>query len=118
MIEIEDKTIKLSRGDAATIKLTIPNYEFKIGDKIKFRVFEKKDYNNILMDKEVVVDKATNEVDICILEKDSTIGETINKPQTYRYEISLNEILTIIVYDENGPAELILYPAQIGKEGV
>lgn len=42
MIEIEDKTIKLSRGDAATIKLTIPNYEFKIGDKIKFRVFEKR----------------------------------------------------------------------------
>ena len=78
----------------------------------------KKDYNNILMDKEVVVDKATNEVDICILEKDSTIGETINKPQTYWYEISLNENQTIIGYDENGPAELILYPAQIGKEGV
>lgn len=124
MIEIEDKTIRLSRGDAATIKLTIPlskaeieNYKFKIGDKIRFRVFEKKDYNNVVLDKKIIVDEESTEIDICISEEDSTIGETINKPQTYWYEISLNESQTIVGYDEDGPAEFILYPAQIKKEG-
>ncbi len=121
MIEIEGKTIRISRGDVATIKLTVPlsdtqNYEFQVGDKIQFRVFEKKNYSNILLDKEVNVEEISDLVDICLTEENTSIGEIINKPMTYWYEISLNETQTVVGYDDDGPAELILYPAQI-KDG-
>ena len=122
MIEIEGKTIRISRGDSGTIKLTIPlsdteNYEFQAGDKVQFRVFEKKNYNNVFLDKEINIEEITSVIDICLTEKDTSIGEVINKPITYWYEISLNETQTVVGYDDDGPAEFILYPAQIKKEG-
>ncbi len=118
MIEIEGKTIRISRGDSGTIKLTIPlsdteNYEFQVGDKVQFRVFEKKNYNNVFLDKEINIEEITSVIDICLTEKDTSIGEIINKPVTYWYEISLNEIQTVVGYDDEGPAELILYPAHV-----
>ena len=121
MIEIEGKTIRISRGDSGTIKLTIPlsdteNYEFQVGDKVQFRVFEKKNYNNVFLDKEINIEEITSVIDICLTEKDTSIGEIINKPVTYWYEISLNETQTVVGYDDDGPAELILYPAQV-KDG-
>lgn len=47
MFEIENKTIKISRGDSGNIGLLIPisdteYYTFNVGDKIQFRIFEKK----------------------------------------------------------------------------
>lgn len=121
MIEIEGKTIRISRGDSGTIKLTIPlsdteNYEFQVGDKVQFRVFEKKNYNNVFLDKEINIEEITSVIDICLTEKDTSIGEVINKPVTYWYEISLNETQTVVGYDDDGAAELILYPAQV-KDG-
>lgn len=121
MIEIEGKTIRISRGDSGTIKLTIPlsdteNYEFQVGDKVQFRVFEKKNYNNVFLDKEINIEEITSVIDICLTEKDTSIGEVINKPVTYWYEISLNETQTVVGYDDEGPAELILYPAHV-KDG-
>lgn len=118
MIEIEGKTIRISRGDSGTIKLTIPlsdteNYEFQVGDKVQFRVFEKKNYNNVFLDKEINIEEITSVIDICLTEKDTSIGEIINKPVTYWYEISLNETQTVVGYDDEGPAELILYPAHV-----
>ena len=118
MIEIEGKTIRISRGDSGTIKLTIPlldteNYEFQAGDKVQFRVFEKKNYNNAFLDKEINIEEITSVIDICLTEKDTSIGEVINKPITYWYEISLNETQTVVGYDDEGPAELILYPAHV-----
>ena len=118
MIEIEGKTIIISRGDSGTIKLTIPlsdteNYEFQVGDKVQFRVFEKKNYNNVFLDKEINIEEITSVIDICLTEKDTSIGEIINKPVTYWYEISLNETQTVVGYDDEGAAELILYPAHV-----
>lgn len=118
MIEIEGKTIRISMGDSGTIKLTIPlsdteNYEFQVGDKVQFRVFEKKNYNNVFLDKEINIEEITSVIDICLTEKDTSIGEIINKPVTYWYEISLNETQTVVGYDDEGPAELILYPAHV-----
>ena len=121
MLIIEEKTIKISRGDSGTIKLTIPltdslNYSFKVGDKIQFRVFEKKGYNkDIIFEKEVEVIEEKEEISINLLEEDTIIGEDINKPVTYWYEIALNEIQTIVGYDDDGPAEFIVYPAKGGK---
>lgn len=47
MFKIENKTIKISRGDSGNIDFSIPlsdteNHFFDIGDKIQFRIFQKK----------------------------------------------------------------------------
>ena len=117
MIEIEDKTIRMSRGDSVSINLTIPitdseNYKFKNGDKIQLRIFEKKNYEKELLKKEVIITEETEEVVINIQEEDTKFCPNINKPNTYWYEISLNEVETVVGYDNDGPAEFILYPAK------
>lgn len=121
MLNISGKTIRINRGDAGTLALTIPisdeeNYTFNIGDKIQFRIFEKKGYNkDIVLEKVIEVEEETEIVDISLTEADTLIGEDINKEVIYWYEIALNEEQTVIGYDENGAAELILYPAKGGK---
>lgn len=47
MFKIENKTIKISRGDSGNIYFSIPltdieNHFFDVGDKIQFRIFLKK----------------------------------------------------------------------------
>lgn len=122
MIKISEdgRTIFVSRGDAGTIKFSIPlseteNYEFQNGDKIQFRIFEKKGYDKgPLLEKEITVNSNTEEVDIVLTEEDTTFGPKINKATTYWYEIALNETKTTLGFDETGPAELILFPAKAG----
>lgn len=42
MFKIENKTIKINRGDIGTITLTIPDYIFQKGDVITLGVYTKK----------------------------------------------------------------------------
>ena len=42
MFKIEEKNIYLTRGDSAIIELSIDDYTFEAGDKIEFRVYNKK----------------------------------------------------------------------------
>ena len=118
MFIVDDNIIKINRGDAGTLNLVIPlsedeNYEFDVGDKIQFRIFEKKGYDkNIVLEKEIEITEQCENVLISLSEEDTTFGDDINKPVTYWYEIDLNNEQTIIGYSEEGPAELILYPAK------
>lgn len=118
MFEVNDNVIKISNGDAGTLDLVIPisstaNYEFEVGDKIHFRVFQKKGYDKeIVLEKEVEVTEVCETVSISLTEEDTDFGEDINKPVTYWYEVDLNNQQTIIGYNEDGPAEFILYPAK------
>lgn len=119
MIRIDGKTIKISRGDSGFIKLTISlsatqKYEFQIGDKVQLRILEKKNYDNVVIKKEVIIQNICTEVEINLEEQDTTIGDIVNKPQTFWYEVSLNEIQTVVGYDDDGPAEFIVYPANGG----
>ena len=111
MFKITGSTIELTRGDSMAINFSIEGYTFKVGDRIEFRVYEKKGLDKEpLLFKEVVVDKSTQVVRIEASGTETKIGEIANKPVTYWYEIELNDTSTIIGYDEDGAKELILYP--------
>ena len=117
MFKIEGKTVHLTRGDAATIKISAFNgdtkYTFKPDDVVRLNVFKAKDCGCVELRKDVVVEEECEAVDIALTTEDTTIGEIINKPTKYWYEVTLNpETIeqTIIGYDLDGAKEFILYP--------
>lgn len=117
MIKVDsEKRIHISRGDAATLNVTANNgeYQFKVGDVIRLRIYEKKKYDEPVIEISKTVQQASTSVELDLTKQDTSIGEDINKPKTYWYEISLNETTTIIGYDEDGAKELIVYPAEKG----
>lgn len=113
------KQIQINRGDSTTLKISAKDsngdpYEFKVGEKVKFTITERKNEDNVVFTKTINVDANGNYVFIPISSEDSKIGEIINKPVVYWYEISVltlnNEIQTIIGYDDTGAKEFILNP--------
>lgn len=124
MIKIdEEKTIHLTRGDTATIVVTAQNddgsnYEFQKGDTLRLKVMSKKKVEEIVLTKDIIIDSNKESVEIELTSDETRIGDYINKPITYWYEVELNpdnNSTTIIGYDENGPKQFKLYPE--GKNG-
>ena len=117
MVQIKGKTIHLTRGDIAILAITVKNddgtdYNFRPNDVVRFKVMKRKDCNSILLQKDVAGVEGTS-VDIFLTSDETKIGEVINKPVTYWYEVELNPDTlpqTIIGYDESGEKQLILYP--------
>lgn len=88
-------------------------YRFQIGDKIRFNIYEKNGYNKeAIKTKEIKVDEETESIYIELTEKETTFGIPVNKPTIFWYDITLNENLTVICYDEDGSKEFIEYPAK------
>ena len=122
MFKIEGRTIHITRGDSATIKLSAKKsdgeiYTFEPNDEIRFNVFEKNNCSNVGLSKKIEVNESTSTIDICLTGEDTNIGKIINKPTVYWYEIELNPETnpqTIVGYDMDGATEFILYPE--GKE--
>ena len=119
MIKIdEEKTIHLTRGDTATIVVTAQNddgsnYEFQKGDTLRLKVMSKKKVEEIVLTKDIIIDSNKESVEIELTSDETRIGDYINKPITYWYEVELNpdnNSTTIIGYDENGPKQFKLYP--------
>lgn len=114
----EDKSIYLTRGDVANIKISanLENgepYTFKIGDVVRMTVFKRRDCGCIELQKDVVVEAETQEVSIALNREDTKIGEVISKPTNYWYEVELNPNTTpqtIIGYDDEGEKILRLFP--------
>ena len=114
----DDKSIYLTRGDIAVIEVGASStndepYTFKVGDIVRFSVFEKGSYDQIVIKKDVSVEKESPTVDISLYKEDTKIGDLINKPKDYWYEIELNPETypqTIIGYDPRGPKIFRLYP--------
>ena len=46
------KTISINRGSRGSIKLRNTNGNFKVGDKIKFSIVDKDNYNDLIFQKE------------------------------------------------------------------
>ena len=112
-----DLSIEITRGDAATFNVTAQNngenYVFQAGDIVRFKVFEKKGCDCVVLQKDFPVETAIEEVTISLTEADTKIGDLINKPKDYWYEVELNPDTypqTIIGYDENGAKIFKLYP--------
>lgn len=113
----EDLSIYVTRGDAVTFTVNATTdegyYTFRVGDLVRFKVFGKKSTENVYLTKDVRVEEETETVTIHLEDEDTKIGDFINKPTDYWYEVELNpEILpqTIIGYDEDGAKVFRLYP--------
>lgn len=116
MLKINGTSILLTRGDECTITLKvtpieIEGYIFKQGDIVTFSVYNRKGLENkpVLL-KEITVENDTNIVDISLTSQETKIGEIVNKPIDYWYEIQLNYSQTILGYDDKGPKLFTLYP--------
>ena len=118
MLKVDNlyKTISVNRGDEnQSFSFSIPtsdleSYTFQIGDIVKFGVYEANKLNeDAVLLKEYTIDEAKTKVTLNFDKDDFVIGDLINKPVTYWYEIQLNGN-TIIGYDEDGAKEFILYP--------
>jgi hypothetical protein len=112
-----DLTIHITRGDTALIAVTATiggtYFEFKPDDVVRLKVFAKKDCDDVVLKKDTVVTAATEAVEITLTGEDTKIGEIINKPVDYWYEVELNPETnpqTIVGYDENGAKVFKLYP--------
>lgn len=120
----DDNSIYLTRGDIASIQITALNssgeeYLFKNGDIVRFSIFEKGRYDNVVLRRDVEVTTETKFVNINLSGNDTKIGELINKPKQYWYEVELNPDTapqTIIGYDNNGPKILTLFPEGVEPE--
>ena len=120
----DDNSIYLTRGDIASIQITALNssgeeYPFKNGDIVRFSIFEKGRYDNVVLRRDVEVTTETKFVNINLSGNDTKIGELINKPKQYWYEVELNPDTapqTIIGYDNNGPKILTLFPEGVEPE--
>lgn len=118
MFNIEDTTIKLTRGDAASIEIAMTDNggdtaTFHTGDIVRFSVIQRKNHSNILLSKDIVVETESETVTFTFTSEETRLGEVINKPIDYWYEVQVNPdsfAQTIIGYDDNGPKIFRLYP--------
>ena len=126
MLKIDsEKKIHVTRGDSGTIVITAQNndgsdHEFVAGDVVRLRVMEKKNVANTVLSVDVKVEEPSISVDMGLNSEQTRLGDYINSPVTYWYEVELNpetNSTTIIGYDEDGAKEFILYPeGRHGKE--
>lgn len=120
----EDLSIHITRGDIGLLEITAKNedgsdYTFKVDDVIRLGIFEKKKFNLIKKQKDITVQEETTTVKISLNKEDTTIGDIINTPIDYWYEVQLNPETnpqTIIGYDENGAKIFRLYPEGVEEE--
>lgn len=114
----QDQSIHITRGDIASIVIsaTLQDgslYKFALGDIVRFKVFDKNGCDTVHIQKDVEVTRSFNEVVVRLTKEDTKLGDIINKPVEYWYEVELNpdtEPQTIIGYDENGPKIFRVYP--------
>lgn len=113
----DDLSIYVTRGDIASFPVQYmvdgKARNFLAGDVVRFKVFERKDCETVLLQKDFPVTKTTDTVMITLTSKETKIGEVISKPRDYWYEVELNpfdEAETFICYDTKGAKIFRLYP--------
>lgn len=119
----KDKSIHITRGDIANIVVSASlqdgtMYTFSQGDVVSFKVYPRKNYEKIVLKKEVTVSEETETVNIYLEHDDTKLGDIINKPVDYWYEVEINpdtKPQTIIGYDEDGEKIFRVYPE--GSDG-
>lgn len=112
MFKVDGTTIHCTRGDAGNIKFTVNNGEYKFvkDDVVTLKVYEKGNVDKVVLQKNVKITEVSTSVIIELTTSDTKIGNVINKPAKYWYEISINDEHTVIGYDDEGTKEFILYP--------
>lgn len=123
LIDAEKKQIHCTRGDFGIIEVSSKNedgtdYEFQKDDVVRFKVFKKKDCGCVEIQKDTIVNETSTLVKVELEKDDTKIGELINKPTDYWYEVELNpdtKPQTIIGYDKQGEKLFTLYPEGADK---
>lgn len=122
MFSFDGKDISVTRGDVLFFYVVAEDdgvpHVFKQGDELRMKVFEKKACDKVVLQREFPVLQDTDQVTVFLSKEDTKIGESINKPKDYWYEIELNpksNPQTIVGYSEDGPAVFRLLPE--GGEG-
>lgn len=108
----DDLSIHCTRGDA--ISFILPReHQMSAGDIVRFQVFKKKDCAEVVLRKDFAIEIATGTIEITLSGADTKIGDVINKPTDYWYEVEVNPgeaSNTIVGYDEEGAKLFRLYP--------
>jgi hypothetical protein len=110
----DDLSIYLTRGDAAVFNVSATigetQYTFKVDDVVRFKVFEKKNCEEVVLKKDIKVTAETELVEIALDSDETKFGDVISKPMEYWYEVELNPdtyAQTIIGYDEETGAKIL-----------
>lgn len=113
----DDLSIYVTRGDMVFLRITADKdgepYTFQPGELVRFKVFAKKDCEDVVLEKDFPVTAVTQGVDIILDGDDTKIGDVISKPRDLWYEVELNPLdnpMTIIGYDEDGAKVFKLFP--------
>lgn len=113
----EDRSVYVTRGDSAMFTVSADvdgeRLTFKPGDLVRLKVFEKKNANNVVLQKDFPIEALTEIVTIYLTSADTKIGSVISKPVVYWYEIELNPFTypqTIVGYDNDGAKIFKLFP--------
>ena len=114
MFKIKNNTIYCTRGDKGNIPITIPLdeentefYKFQVGDKVRIGVYEEDKLDGCaLILKEVEVTEISELVSISLTSDETRIGDIINEPVDYWFEIIFNDDTTILGYDEETGAKI------------
>ncbi len=113
----DDLSIYATRGDIVFFSVSADEdgkpYKFQPGDVVRFKLYGKKDAENVLLQRDFPVSEECETVDIFLTKADTKIGDVISKHKDYWYEVVLNDDTlpqTIIGYDEDGAKVFRLYP--------
>jgi hypothetical protein len=126
-INYADKTITLTRGDAAVFNIGADiitssgseQHFFKVGDVIRFKVTAKKNCEDVVLVKDAKVTEETAYVQIALDSDETKFGDVISKPMEYWYEVELypdTYAQTIIGYDEETGAKILRLLPEGGDE--
>lgn len=113
----EDMSIYCTRGDSGTVYVTAEAdgaaRQFRANEIVRFKVFQKKGCDCVVLQKEIEIAADTYMVPIYLSGALTKIGGIIHKPVDYWYEVELNPYTrpeTIVGYDEDGPKIFRLFP--------
>lgn len=113
-----DKSIYITRGDIGMLVVNAEDannelHTFEAGDLVRLRIFKKNKHDEVVLQKDVEIVVETQVVEFPLTREDTKIGDIINKPVDYWYEVELNPDTTpqtIIGYDLDGPKIFKLFP--------
>ena len=116
----DDNNIHCTRGDSTE---TLDNplefcfedkdgnpFEFTAGQIAVFKVFNPKNVNEVVIQKEIEIEETCTSVFVPLTEEDTSFGDPINKPVTYAYEFSIDDNSTLIGLDTDQQPKFILLP--------
>ena len=121
-----ERDIEVTRGDGFPLTIINDNpidgtpQPFVVGDKLRLKVMERKNCDNIVLEMDFEVTEETDEFDIWIPSSKTKIGEIISRPVEYWYEIELNpdteRANTIMGYTKKLGAPLFILTPEGGKK--